>query len=274
MGCLFFEQINYEGVIAQVASFLKGGRPCLSNYFGVSREYDYELYFSASSLIVKQINGQFSRLYFMSRDVNDLSGLLNSLDDCTYVFNIPSKNGLEVWSPLLNKIPFELYGKYYRYYNKGIVSANSLLHSIANEDAIIEAEGFKLCKPADVSDFEAIKKMLFDTFDIYTDHLPSDSQLMKMIEEKRIFVNRRPDDGICGLAAFETTGKKCYQNFWVDNNELGLYLMRGIYEQMIENNISITDFWVADWNKSVIKLHKMLGAVPDGMIDVTYIANK
>lgn len=263
---------SYESIMADVKSFMVQGRPVLSNYYGITNDYVYKTLSTRCSLIINQqnVNG-FGRLFFLSRDIDDLAFILNSLDDMTYVFNIPVRNELGIWQTLLDKINFSQYGRYLRYYNKEIVSAKEFLESIANEEPQIESEGYTLYRQAKLPDFTALKSLLLGTFDIYTDYLPSDSQLECMIRGGRVFVNVTPEEKICGLAVFENTGMKCYQNFWIDKCELGLYLMKKMYEQMVDNNISYTYFWVADWNKSVINLHKKLGSLPDGMIDYTFI---
>lgn len=266
-----FKTQKYEHIVESVKSFVINGRPTLSNYYGIPQGFLYQSLSTDCSLIIKQHNSfGFARLYFLTRDVYDLADTLNSMADMTYLFNIPVKNDLGVWGPLLDKIKYYQYGKYHRYSNNNIRAADEILHSIANEDRQIELEGYKLCERATMSNFAEVQALLLDTFDIYTDYLPSDNQLKCMIDGNRVYINLTPEGNVCGVAVFENIGIKCYQNFWIDKRELGLYLMRKMYDQMVENSISFTNLWVADWNKSVIKLHKMLGALPDGMIDYTF----
>lgn len=268
---IVFKAKENSSIMEDIKVFMHRGRPVRSNYYGLDLSTTNEICILDNTIIVKQVHNGFCRLYFISFDENELIVSLNSLPKNVYVFNIPVRNELGTWTAFVDKLKFKQYSKYYRYINVKIHEGLELLKTIAGEDDIIEEKSIRLCEKATVKDIEGIYDLLYSTFDIYTDYLPNYEGLTKLIENDGVYVNKQPDGTISGTIIFVYTGRKCYQNFWIDKSELGLYLMRKLYERMEKDQITMTNLWVAEWNKAVIKLHKMLGAAPDNTIDYTYM---
>ena len=81
----------------------------------------------------------------------------------------------------------------------------------------------------------------------------------------------KEDGHVLGVLIFTLEGKKCYLNIWIDRSKNGLYLLFDVYNIMVEKGVSLAYFWVRSDNKKIIKLHKLTGAVPDGLSDYSFI---
>lgn len=94
-----------------------------------------------------------------------------------------------------------------------------------------------------------------------------------MIRNRQVIINKKGDD-VLGVLIFTIEGKKCYLNIWIDRSKEGLFLLFDAYNIMREKSIPLSYFWVKSTNKKIIKLHKLTGAVADGLSDYSYIKSK
>lgn len=268
-----FNHRDYSSILNDIILFRNTRSVLFSNYFGLDKSLSYDSFVSDYSYIIRKREANFYRLYFLSVCICDLSSILSSLDDEVYVINIPTKVLDNDLSATIVSSGFSLYKTYSRYLNKELETGKRTLYSIINDEDKWLSNGYSLCEKATQSDIVDINNLLHSTFDVYTDYLPSDNKLAQMISDGEAYVNRTPSGEVSGVIIAIYTGKMCYQNFWIDKERLGLYLMKNLYHRMLIENIRFTNIWIDDTNKHVIKLHKMLGSLPDGLKDYTFIKN-
>lgn len=228
-------------------------KPVLSNFFSQGMP-DTEMYKTDKSLIIRKAEDDFYRVYLMTLDKNEISGILRDLKG-TNVINIPTKEEIEEWAPLLDKCGFRQIGLYQRFSNSSV-----------------RYRGAFTARYADIAHFESLKNMMYKNFDKYTDHLPNDSELATMIADKRVIIHQE-NGKLEGLFIHTFEGKKCYFNCWYDESNNGLYLLFNMYSLMREKNILHSYFWVNSENTKVKQIHTLLGSKPDGLLDYIFMKN-
>ena len=240
---------------AAVGEFRRGRKIVLSNFYGAG-EGEYGLYKAKDSLLIRKNDTGFYRAYLVSSDVKEAESILAELESKAYVINIPSKSGIDAWSDVFRESGYELSGVYNRYYNTKIKTRKSAMGEYAVQ-----------------SDFDGIESLLREFFSPYTDYLPSSVQLKGMIDKKQVLVSKDENGKVLGALIYTLEGKKCYFNAWVDKSGNGLFLLYKAYNIVAENNIGYVYFWVNSTNHDVIRLHEMMGAIHDGLVDYTFIKN-
>ena len=118
---------------------------------------------------------------------------------------------------------------------------------------------------------ECILKLIYNgEFSFYTDYLPTREEIVNMISNRQVVVNKC-DNKVLGVIIYTIEGRKCYLNLWMDYSGEGLFLLFDIYNIMVEKSLKYAYFWVNSTNKKVIKIHKLTGATPDGVSDYTFL---
>lgn len=236
-----------------VAEFRRGRKVTLSNFFGAV-EGEYGIYESENSLLIRKKELDFYRAYLISSDIHESEIILNELQNQFYIFNIPSKGSIDDWQDLFNKTGYELYGIYNRYYNMKIKARKSA----KGEYALID-------------DVDKLEEILTSNFSKYTDYIPTKAQLKDMIHNQQVLVSRDDNGEVQGTLIYTLEGKKCYFNVWIDRSGNGLFLLYKAYNIVVQHNIGYVYFWVNSINHDVIRLHEMMGAIHDGLVDYTFI---
>ena len=249
-----FQDITLAEILSKRGSLKEQGKLLFSNFFGLSDDKHYEMCESAHSLLVRYREHDFYRISAISIDLEDLKGLFNELDDQTYVLNIPSKKDISEQMTFLKGCGFSLNGIYNRYYNKNIIKREC-------QDAVF----------AQKEDYDEIKSLLYDNFSSYTDHLPEEDDILSMIENQQVIVNRYENGKVGGLVICTIEDKSAYINVWIDKTGNGIALMFQTYNIIESKGISYAYLWIRSDNKNVIVLHKMMGAKPDGLVDYTFV---
>lgn len=250
----FFQKVSAAEILKRRGELKHQGKLLFSNFFGLYDDIHYEMAVSTQSLLVRHKEHDFYRLSAISIDLEDLQILLKELDGQTYVLNVPSKKDISEQIVFLEKCGFSLCGTYNRYYNKNIVRRECQDAEFANRE-----------------DCEDIKKLLYETFSFYTDHLPNVDELQSMIENRQIVVNRFENGRVGGVAIHTIEDRCAYINVWIDKTGNGISLMFQTYNIIESKGISYAYLWIRANNTGVIVLHKMMGAKPDGLVDYTFV---
>lgn len=252
----FFSPIESWELNVKLPVFKRDNKPVYYNFYGADLQGKYEIIETATTILVRKIEEGFYRLYICSTNHDELLKFLLLLDNNKYVLNIPTKKGTDSWDALLEESGFEPYAKYDRYYNTQIEKRESDIGVTAESD-----------------DVDGIMNLIYcDEFSVYTDYLPSKSDILEMISNNQVIVNKK-DNQVKGVIIYTIEGRKCYLNLWIDRSGEGLYLLFDVYNIMIEKGLKYAYFWAKSTNKKVIKIHKLTGAVPDGTSDYTFIKN-
>lgn len=248
-----FRRTTPQEVESQMAKFKSLGKPIYTNYFGFSDTDEIESYTTEKSIVIRKKESTFFRLYLRSYDRNELSGIMLGLDGGEYILNIPSRKPIDDWIEFMPTVGFSLVGIYNRYHNTKVRSRKAGDGSFAKKEEILD-----------------IIKILNDHFTPYTDYLPDIRELEKMQENNQILVSHDDDDKVGGVLIYTMEGRKCYLNAWIDHTGKGLFLLYKIYNICAELNINYVYFWVNSENTDVIRLHKLMGAEQDAIVDYTF----
>jgi hypothetical protein len=244
-----FSQIAVENLKSVLSDFM-GRKPILSNYF-IQDLTDFDSFQSLNTLLLRVKENYYYRIYIISCDLSELNLLLLELSG-SLVINVPTKIEPLKWIEILEKSGFSRIGVYERYINFSFDSNDTFSATYA-----------------EIADFDLLKKQLYGSFDPRIDWLPQDAELTKMIYNKQIIVNK--ENGIVtGFIIFTLIGKKCYLNCWLDFSGNGLFLFSNILALMKAADVNYYYFWVNKTNTRVKKMHRLLGAKPDGLLDYTY----
>lgn len=249
-----FRTIKSKNVQKEISSVLFGKKILLSNFFYKVDTEVCDIFTGNNTVLIRVNEYDFYRTYVQSADLNELVDILKTLDKNKYVINIPSKKPIDDWKRVFDKAGFKNIGIYNRYYTTKLKYRKS------------GAGAF-----ADPMDLTVVDNLLKGYFSLYTDYLPTKKQLQSMIENKQVLVSRNDNNEIKGVLIYTLEGKKCYFNAWIDFSGNGLFLLYKGYNIAAEHGIGYVYFWVNSTNTDVINLHKMMGAVPDGLVDYTYI---
>ena len=251
---IVFDRIASSSLMSKVTTLKSSGKVTFANYYGMNDADECECFETSHCILIRKQERDFYRLYIVSTDDNELFQLIGKLDSVKYVLNIPSKGDVTEQKEFLEKAGFSFIGVYNRFYNNHIIN-----RECDEEEFAVE------------NDHDEIKHLLYDNFSFYTDHLPSEDDLMVMIRNHGIVVNRFDDGKVGGFVIHTIEGKKAYINAWLDKTGNGLRLMVQTYNLIERQGIKYAYLWINAQNRNVIVLHKMMGARPDGLADYSFI---
>ena len=250
---------SHEDLVKLIDDFQRNNRISYSNFFGLSEGVEYDVMLGANTIVLRIPEFDYHRIYVLSSDATELITLLKSLDS-EYVINIPTKKDIDGWDKLLSESGFMHYVTYSHYLNMAMPNMKKRLTSTGT-----------FAKP---DELQQIYDLLYRNFSMYASHLPNKAELAEMIAGNRVITDYNEDGSVCGVNIFTITGTTAYGNAWVDEGEKGLEIFFDMFNIFIDKGVKRFVFWVRDGNKNVIKMHRIMGAKPDGLKDYTYIKNK
>lgn len=229
-------------------------RPVYSNYFGQSIDDRGDYIETESTLVLRKAEENFYRVYALSSSSEGLVNVLKNLPGVN-VLNVPTKESIQTWQAILQQSGFEYLATYERYYYKQV-------RKVRNDTPINYAVPEQT---------EEIHALFHSNFSPYTGYLPSKRELEELISKREVVVNFDADGRLCGAFIYELKGRKCYMRAWYDNGGNGLKLLFDVYCIMNLHQIAYANFWVNSANTGVKRIHELLGAVPDGLKDYTFV---
>ena len=234
---------------------LYGSKPLYSNYYGLDLE-DVRYKKGTNTLLLKKQFGDFSRLYFVSSDKEELLSLLKEIGNGVAI-NIPAKGSIDDMEELLNNSGFSCIGVYERYFN------------ILRKKSGVPVECF-----ANVDDLNQIYDLLYNNFSPITDWLPNRDELVSMIKNKQIFVTKE-DGKVKGVLTYTLQGVKFYLSAWIakevnDIKRSGMFLLLNFFSYVRSLNGNYVYGWVNSENHKVHDMHLVLGGKFDGLKDYTF----
>lgn len=253
-----FNKISRDELAQIIEIFQSKKKVVLSNFFGLAYNSEYSVMCGEETILFRLPENDCHRLFTLCSNPEELMTMLKSLDS-KYVINIPTKKEIDDWNNILVGSGFEHYATYSHYMNLTVPTMGKR-----------ETSTGTFAKP---SESQQVYDLLYRNFPIYAAHLPNKEELAKMIEEKRVIADYDESGEICGVNIFTITGSTAYGNAWVDEGTRGLEIFFDMFNIFIDRGIKRFVFWIRDGNKKVIKMHKMMGAKPDGLKDYTYVKN-
>ena len=222
-----------------------------NNYFGVEF-YNFEYFSTTKTLVLRKPFDSFYRVYIMSECESDLLSVLSNLD-ALHVINIPSRKPIIDWDTVLQKANFKCHAVYERLIKKTTEKRGDFVPCYATIDELNE-----------------IDQILNSTFSPITAWLPSKVELISLIEQNKILVDR-DDIGVSGLLVFLIENKKVYLKAWANVRGIGLSLLLNVFNLMADIGIQNSYLWTNSENKKAKDIYSILDFKPDGLMDYTYL---
>ena len=125
---------------------------------------------------------------------------------------------------------------------------------------------------ATVADVDQVHEALFQTFDKYTDHLPTKNRLHDYVLNQWIIVNRQAGR-IFGALCFQLDGPQVNYNYLYNSsgNPLDLLqLQNNFYGVMYQRGVRRGFLWTNQTNTRVAAMHELMGWRFDGLQDYFY----
>jgi hypothetical protein len=122
-------------------------------------------------------------------------------------------------------------------------------------------------------DVDELYEGLFQTFNKYTEHLPTKNRLRGYVENQWVIVNRQAGR-ILGAVCFQLQGQRVYYNYLynLSRNALDfLRLQNNFYGVMHERGIRAGFLWINQTNARLAVLHKSMGWRFDGLKAYFYV---
>jgi hypothetical protein len=124
-----------------------------------------------------------------------------------------------------------------------------------------------------VADVDQLYEGLFETFNKYTDHLPTKNRLQGYVVNQWVIVNRRASR-ILGAVCFQLEGRRVNYNYLynLSGNPLDfLRLQNNFYGVMHQHGIHAGFLWVNQTDTRLAALHESMGWRFDGLKDYFYL---
>lgn len=248
------------------------GNPYLTNCFLYYRDVlnmigsrdIHVLSFEKMVMLVHEIDGIQKMYYFLESEESEIADIEKEIHMKLSVYprleaEFVAKS-LCGQSDVLEKLGFRFFKKYIR--KKMVVSADF----VCKETDEVEI--------ANESDLSSIYQLLYNTFDIMSDHLVSQRELRELLAMAQV-LKLDIDGNLAGVLLFETQGKKSYlralcvaEEFW--GRRVGISLMQNYIKRNVCNT-KMFYLWVESTNQGAKRLYEKLGYEDDGLRNYIYL---
>lgn len=123
------------------------------------------------------------------------------------------------------------------------------------------------------ADVDELYEGLFQTFNKYTEHLPTKNRLHGYVENRWVIVNRQAGR-ILGAVCFQLQGQRVYYNYLYNfsRNALDFFrLQNNFYGVMHKRGVRAGFLWINETNARLAALHKSMGWRFDGLKAYFYL---
>jgi hypothetical protein len=210
------------------------------------------------SVLLVNDEHDFFRLYFFTSDLADLEQVLRELD-------FPG----EVVTGYLTKAADEkIAGAFQRCGFSPIATYRRMITYQLPPQRPNPALGYAIA-----ADVEQLYEGLFQTFNKYTDHLPTKNRLHGYVENQWVIVNRQAGR-ILGAVCFQLEGPRVNYNYLynLSGNALDfLRLQNNFYGVMHQHGIHAGFLWINQTETRLAALHESMGWHFDGLNDYFYL---
>ncbi|PAF48858.1 hypothetical protein BKH41_04310 [Helicobacter sp. 12S02232-10] len=225
---------------------------------------DKEIYGKKSqkSLIFLIPYKNFTKLYFISSDLNDLEKELKNLDSNQLCLEIIQRGDLDLELKDILKKHFTFHTRY-----------EKLLINIKNLKSKIKRD-FHTIQYAKNNDLDFIYTTLHTNFDERFDHLPSEQDLLNLIQNHQILIKKTGTE-ITAYCIYTLNGKTSHFNYLLNLKAEPftlIALMEEYYEQIKTKNIQYVYLWVDVLKNIRVKnMHLKYGYQSSNIFNHTFI---
>jgi len=174
------------------------------------------------------------------------------------------RSKLDEWSSIIDKIQKE--GKF-------TFRGKFLRMSLVLSDSSLKKESSKIIKNPQYSDLNDLQKLLEQNFDIYTEFIPSISDLTDFIDTTYII---KENDKIAAFAICQNIGNTTELRFLLVLKE---HRQKGFGNLLLKHSIAINEhisryfLWVNIENKAAINLYNKMKFKEDDLLNCLFINN-
>jgi hypothetical protein len=213
---------------------------------------------TARSVLLVNDEHDFFRLYFFSSDLGDLEQILRDAEfPGNVVVGYITKAADENVAAAVQSSGFRPIATYRRMITYRLPSQRP---NPALEYAV-------------AADVDNIHEGLFQTFNKYTDHLPTKDRLLHYVENQWVIVNREAGR-ISGAICFQLEGPRVNYNYIynLSHNAVDfLRLQNNFYGAMRQRGIHAGFLWINETETRLAALHESVGWRFDGLKDYFYL---
>jgi len=231
-----------------------------SNYFFPRlRATELPVWSTAASLIFLDREHDFHRLYFLSREVSDLTQLLATVTTRPLVADyITSRNDHEPIDAAFGAAGFTKMAVYWRMTNKD--------HPRRKARGPIAY--------AEVAEADALFDSLCHDFDPRLDHLPDREAFRALVGQRHAIVHRSNGE-IDAYLIFQLHGRKAHPNYWYsrpgNHPGVALKVYDDFFADVATRGVQTSYLWVESRKTVEISVYERFGYARDGLVTHTYV---
>lgn len=232
-----------------------------SNYFFPRlHEAELPMWSSARSLIFLDRDHDFHRVYFLSRDLSDLTQVLAGVTERPLVVDyVTNQDDHAAIDAAFTAAGFSKMAVYLRMTNKEHARRRAAAGRIA------------YAEPAEA---DALFDTLCRDFDTRLDHIPDRESFRMLVGQKQAIVHRSNGE-IDAYMVFQLQGRKAHPNYWhsrPDNHPaVALKVYADFFAEMAARGIRTSFLWVEARKTAEIAVYERLGYERDGLVTHTYV---
>ena len=216
---------------------------------------------SNALLLLEKTRYAFYKLLFFSKDILKIDW--TAFSDKKLVLNmVLRRSKLDTWNSIFDKIQLE--GKF-------TIRGKFVRMSIATQEKDFEKKSFKTIKKPVLQDFKSLQILLEQNFDIYSEFIPSISDLEDFHETTYII---KEDHKVAAFAICQNIGNTTELRFLLVLKEhrgkgYGNLLLK--YSMSRDANINRYFLWVNIKNKAATNLYNKMGFKEDDILNCLFI---
>jgi hypothetical protein len=213
---------------------------------------------TARTVLLLNDEHDFFRLHFFTTDITDFEQLLQQMDfPGETVIGYLTRDADEKLTAVFERCGFSAIASYRRMvtYRLPLQRPNARLEY------------------ATAADVDEVYGSLFQSFNKYTDHLPTKDRLRRYVQNEWVIVNR--DNGqIRGAVCFQLEGPRVNYNYIYNLSGNGLdflQLQNNFYGVMNQRGIHAGFLWINQTEGRLAALHQSMAWQFDGLSDYFYL---
>jgi hypothetical protein len=231
-----------------------------SNYFfGALRAAEVPLWATPGSLVFLDREHDFHRVYFLARDLGQLSATLRGIAERPLVADyVTQGQDSQPIDAAFDAAGFAKVATYQRMANPNLAvrkAASQVTYAEAHETVALYAQ---LCRD----------------FNVRLDHIPAPDRFAELVRLRQVLVHRA-GDVIDGYAVYQLHGRKAHLNYWFSRPgsppTVAIKLVADFVTDVTAKGITASFLWVETNKKGLIRLYKNIGYDADGLITHVYV---
>lgn len=232
-------KINSAEIMTQITKIKKSGDEFYINYFLTTLNEELLYFENDGAIVFLQPEHDFYRLYFACSDLEKLDDLLVQLPKDEIYLEYVCKNDIDekLAEILLRYFTFDaLYQKMFKKLN------------VVDEKYL----------PVNVIDAKVIYKKVYETFNIYYDHLASEEEIIEMCENRNV-ITIYEGGQLRAFLIYKIKGKSAYLNHIANygSKDNLIELWNKFYQTLNAKEINYLDLWYDKANAKALNMYRI-----------------